>query len=218
MVLAAGASSRFGSPKLLAPLRGRPVLQHTLDAVASAGLGDVVVVLGADAPAVEATIAWRGERRVRNGRPGDGLASSLRVGLDAAAVEVPGAAEVPGPEAALVVLGDQPAVRPEVIRAVLDAAASPGSAGALFVRPRYPEDPAPNPVLVRRDAWPLAAALRGDRGLGPLLAARPELVAEVPVEGANPDVDTPEDLAALAAGRPGGRGRSAGSAAARDRT
>ncbi len=210
MVLAAGASSRFGSPKLLAPLRGRPVLQHTLDAVAAAGLGDVVVVLGADAGAIEAAIAWRGERRVRNGRPEDGLASSLRVGLDAAA-------ETPAAEAALVVLGDQPAVRPDVIRAVLDAAASPGAAGARFVRPRYPEDPAPNPVLVRRDAWELAAALRGDRGLGPLLAARPESVAEVPVAGANPDVDTPEDLAALAAPRPGGHPRSAGTAAARDR-
>jgi CTP:molybdopterin cytidylyltransferase MocA len=52
---------------------------------------------------------------------------------------------------------------------------------------------------VRRAAWALAAGLDGDRGLGPLLARRPDLVAEVPVAGNNPDVDTPADLAALAA-------------------
>ena len=42
-----------------------------------------------------------------------------------------------------------------------------------------------------------AAGLEGDRGLGPLLAAHPELVHEVAVDGPIPDVDTPADLAAL---------------------
>lgn len=193
LVLAAGASSRFGSPKLLAPLRGRPLLQHALDAVAAAGIDDVVVVLGADAEAVEAAIAWRRERRTVNVRPEDGLSSSLRVGLDAAA-------EVPGADAALVVLGDQPAVRPGVMRAVLTVGASPGAAAAYFVRPRYTDDPAPNPVLVRRAAWALAEGLVGDWGLGPLMASHPNRVVEVPVEGANPDVDTPADLATMTAG------------------
>ncbi len=187
VVLAAGASSRFGSPKLLAPLAGRPLLAHALDAVALAGVGDVVVVLGAGAADVEVAIAWRGERRVVNERPQDGLSSSLRVGLDAAAEDAAVAA-------VLVVLGDQPAVRPAVIRAILGAAdASP----APFVRARHAADGTPNPVLVRRDAWAMASALDGDRGLGPFLAAHPELVLEVPVEGANPDIDTPADLAAL---------------------
>lgn len=195
VVLAAGASRRFGSPKLLAALDGRPLLQHALDAVAAAGLRDVVVVLGDDAPAIEAAMTWRGERRVTNPRPGDGLASSLRVGLDAA-VEVPDAGAV------LVVLGDQPALRGDVIAAVVDAADDPALTALPFVRARYADDPAPNPVLVRRSAWALAAGLDGDRGLGPLLAARPHLVAEVEVTGTNPDVDTPADLAALAASDP----------------
>lgn len=189
VVLAAGASSRFGSQKLLAGLHGQPVLQRTLDAVAEAGLDDVVAVLGTEAAEVERAIAWRAERRVTNERPQDGLSSSLRVGLDAAS-------EDPAAEAVLVVLGDQPAIRADVIRAVMDAAQ--GSA-TPFVRARYAEDGAPNPVLVRRSAWAMAASLSGDRGLGPLLAARPELVLEVPVAGANPDVDTPADLAALQA-------------------
>jgi molybdenum cofactor cytidylyltransferase len=187
IVLAAGASSRFGSPKLLAPLAGRAVLQHVLDALAAAGIDDVVVVLGDGRAAVEAAIDWHGERRVVNERPGDGLSSSLRVGLDAAAEDA-------AAEAVLVVLGDQPALQPGVIHSIFEAAeASP----APFVRARHAADGAPNPVLVRRAGWAMAAGLAGDRGLAPLLAARPELVFEVVVEGANPDVDTPDDLANL---------------------
>ena len=185
IVLAAGASRRFGSPKLLAPLAGRPVLQHVLDAVAASPVGDVVVVLGDGASAIETAIEWRTERRAVNPRPQDGLSSSLRVGLDAAA-------EDPLAEAALVILGDQPSVRPAVIRAVIAAAAN---VPEPIIRARYSDDEAPNPVLIRRPAWALAAGLDGDRGLGPLLAHRPELVGEVAVDGRNPDIDTPADLA-----------------------
>jgi molybdenum cofactor cytidylyltransferase len=187
-VLAAGASTRFGSPKLLADLDGRPVLQHVLDAVGNAGLDDVVVVLGDGAAAVERAIDWRRQRRVINPRPQDGLSSSLHVALRAAAGD-------PAFEAAIILLGDQPAVRPEAIRGVIDAAEA---SGRPFVRARYARDGAPNPVLIRRPAWPEAMALEGDRGLGPLLAANPDRVELVDVDGDNPDVDTPEDLARVA--------------------
>jgi molybdenum cofactor cytidylyltransferase len=192
VVLAAGASRRFGSPKLLAPLGGRPLLQHALDALAASGLEQVVVVLGDEARSVEQAITWRGERRALNPRPQDGLSSSLRIGLDAAADD-------PAIDAVLVVLGDQPSLRPEVVAAVLAAAEV---TDRLIVRVRYAADDAPNPVLVRRPAWALAAGIDGDHGLGPLLASRPDLVAEASVAGRNPDVDTPADLARLA---PSGR-------------
>lgn len=188
VVLAAGAGRRFGSQKLLARLAGRPLLQHVLDAVATAGL-PVVVVLGHNGSAIEAGIAWRAERRVVNARPQDGLSSSLRIGLDTAA-------EDPAVDAVLVVLGDQPAIRPNVIAAVLAAA---DTAAEPIVRVRYAHDAAPNPVLVRRAAWALAAGLGGDRGLGPLFASRPDLVTEVSVTGGNPDVDTRADLDRAAA-------------------
>ena len=187
VVLAAGASTRFGSPKLLAPLDGRPLLQHALDAVADAGLADAVVVLGRGADDVEAAIAWRSERRVVNPRPEDGLSSSLRVGLAQRDGRRRGGCGI-------VVLGDQPALRPDVVRAVVAAAET---APVPIVRPRYAADDAPNPVVLRRAAWPLAEGVDGDRGLGPLLAARPDLVLEVPVDGANPDVDTVADLVRL---------------------
>jgi molybdenum cofactor cytidylyltransferase len=192
IVLAAGSGSRFGSAKQLAPLDGRPLLQHPLDALAAAGVEDVVVVLGDGAGSIESAITWRDERRRVNPRPQDGLASSLRVGLDAAA-------EDPSVEAVLVVLGDQPSLSAGVIRSVLDAAAT---TYRPIVRVRWAADGAPNPVLVRRAAWALAAGLEGDRGLGPLLVQRPDLVAEVPAAGRLPDVDTPADLATLVVARP----------------
>jgi CTP:molybdopterin cytidylyltransferase MocA len=143
------------------------------------------VVLGADSAAVIDAVTWRTERVEINPRPMDGLSSSLRIGLDAAA----GDRTV---DAVLVLLGDQPAVRPEVIAAVLGAAET---SPKPIIRVRYSDDDAPNPVLIRRAAWALAAGLSGDRGLQPLLAERPDLVAEVAAPGSNPDIDTPEDLA-----------------------
>ena len=187
VVLAAGAGTRFGGGKLLAPLDGRPVLQHVLDRLAEAGIEDIVVVVGDDAAALEDEIDWRRERRVRNPDPGRGLSSSVRVGIEAVGPEV---------EGALIVLGDQPLVSVDTIRALLEGTAD---AARPIVVPVYPGDDGRNPVLVGRDAFGLVAEATGDRGLGPVIAAHPELVREVQVdiEGGNPDVDTRTDLVAL---------------------
>lgn len=186
VVLAAGAGSRFGGGKLLAPLAGRPVLQHVLDALAPIGLGEIVVVVGADPAGVAAGIDWRGERIVPNPHPDRGLASSLQLGVAALGM---------GRQAALIVLGDQPDVRAEVIRQLLEAETT---ARRPVLVPCYAEGGGRNPVLLRRSSWSQIDRLEGDRGLGDWLAAHPEEVLEVAVEGCNPDVDTPADLALLA--------------------
>ena len=81
------------------------------------------------------------------------------------------------------------------IRAVLDAAPD---AGRPIVVPVYPGDGGRNPVLVGREAFGLVAEATGDRGLGPVIAAHPELVREVLVDAAgNPDIDTRADLVAM---------------------
>lgn len=185
VVLAAGAGTRFGGGKLLAPLAGRPVLQHVLDAVAAAGLERVVVVLGDDAAAVEPAIAWRAERRVVNPDPARGLASSVRIGIAALDPEV---------DRAVVVLGDQPRVPAAAFTGLLGA---PADHARPVVVPVYPDDGGRNPVLLERAAFAHAADLQGDRGFGPWIAAHPELVREVPVIGQNPDMDTRADHVAL---------------------
>ena len=196
VVLAAGAGTRFGGAKLAAPLGGRPILQHVLDALDEAGLTDVVVVLGDEAPALESAIAWRGERRIRNPDPARGLSSSVRLGLAEVGADAAGV---------LLVLGDQPAITASLVRQVLDAAAG---VDRPVIVPRYADDSARNPIYVARAAFGLVDEVTGDRGLGPALAAHPDLVHEVPVVGSNPDVDRPADLVAAAAATWGARVRA----------
>ena len=184
LVLAAGAGSRFGGGKLLARIGGRPILQHVLDALAAAGLGEVVVVLGRDAESIEAEITWRGERRVVNPAPERGLSSSLQLGFGAIGPDV---------AAVLVALGDQPLVSTAVIQALMEA---PADDARPIVVPVYPDDGGRNPVLLRRAAYHLVGEATGDRGFGPVLEAHPDLVTEVAANGRsveNPDVDTAAD-------------------------
>lgn len=206
VILAAGSASRFGGPKALALLEGRPLLEHALEAARAAHLEPVVVVLGAAADEIEAAVRWGDAQRVRNPQPERGLASSLALGIEAIA------AALPAVDAAVVILGDQPRTAPAVIAAlrtrfeataaarapgpvVASGVATPG--GRPLVVPRYVGGSGGNPVLVARSAFDLAAAQRGDRGLGPLIEAHPELVEDVPVAGDNPDVDTRDDLTHL---------------------
>lgn len=185
LILAAGAATRFGAAKVFAPLGGRPLVDRVIEAAVAAGLGEIVVVLGPRSP-LEASADLGRARIVRNPRPEEGLSSSVRIGLEALGPEL---------DAAVVLLGDQPLVRPEVIRALLDAGVP---ADRSIVVPRYAGGGGQNPTLVLRSGWSLAGELSGDRGFGPLIAAHPELVVEVPADGSNPDVDTPADLAIVA--------------------
>jgi molybdenum cofactor cytidylyltransferase len=190
LILAAGAASRFGAPKALAHLAGRPLLEHVLATARSSGLDPIVVVLGVAADAIEGRVAWAGERRIVNPDPGRGLGSSLKLGLAAIA------AEEPASDAALILLADQPRTSPGVIAALLAAGVDRHRPVAV---PQYVGGGGSNPVLLDRSAFDLADSVTGDHGLGPLIRARPDLVREVPVSGTNPDVDTRADLAALAA-------------------
>ena len=170
---------------MFAPLGGRPLVDRVIDAAVAAGLGEIVVVLGPGSPA-EANADLERVRIVRNPNPEEGLSSSVRIGLAALGQDV---------DAALVLLGDQPLVRAEVIRALVSEDVPPGRS---IVVPRYAGGGGQNPTLVLRAAWPLAEGLTGDRGFGPLIAAHPDLLVEVPADGSNPDVDTHADMALVA--------------------
>jgi molybdenum cofactor cytidylyltransferase len=190
LVLAAGAARRFGGPKLVAPLEGRPLVAHVLDVAARARLtGLLSSVVGVVAPgdqAVTALAAASGAVTVTNQSPELGLSSSLRCGL----------AALGDAEAALVLLGDQPRVRLDVL-AVLVAAWHEGLGN--LIRPRYAASPAEpgHPVLVDRSLWPLVERLEGDAGMGTILPAGSPGVALIEVDGRNPDVDSPADLQSL---------------------
>jgi molybdenum cofactor cytidylyltransferase len=176
VILAAGASTRFGSPKQLARIGGTTMLEAVAEIARNAGLAPIIAVVPPDLTVPPGVLA------VPNDRPGDGLSRSLRLGFD----EVPDEAD-----AAVILLGDQPTLSVSTVRAVVDGvrdrAVVAAEAGARLGPP----------VLVMRRAFAEVDAARGDEGLRRLLAERPELVTRVTVESHPPDVDTPADLRAL---------------------
>ena len=81
LVLAAGQSTRMGSPKALAEFGGRPLLEHVLAAPLLRELGDVVVVLGHHADALRPIVDRLGYRSVLNPDPDRGRTGSVQTGL-----------------------------------------------------------------------------------------------------------------------------------------
>ncbi len=193
LVLAAGRSRRFGADKLLAELRGRPVLAHVLatvrDAIRKTTLHGGLAVIPAGVPEREALLASADFEYVRNPDPAAGVARSLALGLETLAARHPDA------DAALVFQGDQPLLPGDVIARLVAA----GRESTPVVRPRFAGAPGVpgHPVLLHRSFWPRAGELRGDAGFAPLLRKYPELVTAIDVPGINPDISTPSDLARL---------------------
>lgn len=113
MVLAAGRSSRMGTlNKLLAPLDGKPMLCHVVEAALAAGLADVVVVTGHMREQVEAALRGLPVRFVHNPDYREGLASSLKAGVAALSRDIDGA---------FIILGDMPRIRADHLRRLADA-------------------------------------------------------------------------------------------------
>lgn len=191
IVLGAGQSSRFGSDKLTAPLHGRPVLAHALDTLATrarSGLLRALFVVVRDPDGEEARLGRdAGAIIVGSPRAAEGLALSLRAGLERVAATAPATGA-----AALVVLGDQPALRGDVID---DVVRRWRITGADAVRPRYADrtDEPGHPVLLDRRLWDEVSRLEGDSGPGKFLLGHAVELVDVP--GRNPDIDTPADLA-----------------------
>ena len=151
-MLAAGEGARFGGPKQLAPLAGRPLLEHVVRTMLAV-CDRVVVVLGARADEVRAGVDLGGAEVVVCGDWAEGPFASLRGGIAELGDE---------PDAVIVALGDQPSLSRERIDAVL-----------AFDAPiaRALDGGAPShPVVIRRGAALTHDALRSAPGveLGPL--------------------------------------------------
>lgn len=184
IVLAAGASTRFGSPKQLVRLNGRPLLHRAVSrAVAVAGQS-VTVVLGANAAALAPLLRHTPATVVINRDWAEGMASSVRVGVG----RVPAAAD-----AALLMLADQPAVTAEDLRRLIGtwrrqpqcivAAHYSGTVGV--------------PAIFPREDFSALCALRGEAGARALLRRGGARVVRVALPSAAIDIDTPEDLLKL---------------------
>jgi molybdenum cofactor cytidylyltransferase len=189
LLLAAGLARRMGQPKVFLELDGRPLLLHALDRLLDPAIADAVVVVGPGDLARTTDLLGGRARAVVNPAPEQGQSSSLRVGVDALA---------PGTEAVVIALGDQPTVSPAVVPGLIRRWRE---SGRPVVAPRY-TDGRGNPVLFAAAVLPELRAVSGDQGARAVIARDPGRVAVLELdEPMPPDVDTPEDLARLRAGR-----------------
>lgn len=99
LILAAGGSSRMGSPKQLLPVHGRPMLEFVVAQACASQLDDVVVVLGGHAALIKERVDFGRGRPIVNRDFRSGMSSSLRLGLGSLARET---------GRTVIILGDQP--------------------------------------------------------------------------------------------------------------
>lgn len=193
MVLAAGASRRFGAAdKLLADAGdGVPVAARVLDALGRAGVATIVVVVrpGADrlVEALRAHVTSRALRFVDNAGANLGLASSIAAGL----------AHVPADASGLLVTpADLPGLTVSTVERLLTAYDADGCGRIAYAA--LPDGSQRNPVVWPPRLWPGLAGLSGDVGGKALIEEDAIVHGAVVVRVADAaelsDIDTPGDL------------------------
>lgn len=186
VVVAAGSSRRLESPKQLLPFRGATLLDATLTTARACGFDQLLVTLGGDAAdRIRAEVDLHGTEVVQSPTPTEGCASSIRAAVDAVDPDATGM---------VLLLGDQPKVRPDDVAALV-AAAGGDPLGVC----RY-EDGRGHPLWLGRAVFDDLRELQGDKAVWKVLEGGRHPVTDVPVAGTIPiDVDTTEDHQLLVA-------------------
>jgi molybdenum cofactor cytidylyltransferase len=186
IILAAGTSTRMGAVKQLLRLDDRPLLQRVLDNVRASQATEIILVLGFSAEAIQREIDAPNVRVVINDSYQQGMGTSLRAGLSA--VDRLAAA-------AIIVLADQPFVRPATLDRLI---AEHHRSGAQIVIPTY-RGFRGNPVLLDRSVFPEMMALNGDIGCRAIFGDHLEEIVKVPVDdvGILLDIDRQGDFEAF---------------------
>ncbi|WP_020481316.1 nucleotidyltransferase family protein [Methylomonas sp. MK1] len=184
IILAAGASSRMGSPKQLLIWQDRPLLAHALTNAQSVLADRVVVVLGANAEAIKAAVDLDGISVALNPDWADGMAGSIRAGIEA----LPATAG-----AVLLMLCDQPLINAAHLQNLLRAWQQ---APECIVASQYAESFGV-PAVFPAEFFQQLASLTGDRGAKSLLAKLDSHLVKIPLPEAELDIDNSEDYSYL---------------------
>jgi len=189
VILAAGASSRYGQPKQLLHYEGRSLLRRAAEATADSCCRPIVVVLGASARLCADELRGLPVHLTENTKWMEGMGGSLRTGIAVVSALKP---EVVG---AVVMLCDQPLVSAQIIEAL---AQRYRESGAPIVASAYARTLGV-PALFDRSLFGQLLSLRGDGGARRIIERSGGDVAAVPFPGGIVDIDTPQDYAVLEA-------------------
>lgn len=184
IILAAGASSRMGSPKQLLIWQDRPLLAHAIDSARSVLAERIVVVLGANAEAIKEAVDLNGISVALNPDWANGMAGSIRVGIQA----LPATAS-----AVLLMLCDQPLISAAHLQNLLQAWQNTPE---CIVVSQYAESFGV-PAVFPATFFAQLAGLTGDRGAKPLMMQCQETLVRVPLPEAELDIDTQSDYQRL---------------------
>jgi molybdenum cofactor cytidylyltransferase len=180
IVLAGGEGRRFGGPKQLALLRGKPLIEWSVEAMLAVSVIDsVLVVLGANADAIRGGTKLGAARAIVCDGWREGMAASLRLGI----------CDLREADLVAITLADQPLITPEAIAAVIHELDS----GASAARATYHGRPG-HPVAIRRSLFSAVSELRGDVGAKNLLSTSGARGVECSQLCSDRDVDSPEEL------------------------
>lgn len=189
IILAAGDSTRMGTPKQLLAWNGTSLLRHAISQALALPNADVVVVLGAKLDAMRREIGDLPALVVENPNWREGMGSSLRAGLRALLDTQPGT------EAVIFHLCDQPLVSAAIMEAL---AARHRESGCALVASEY-GGTLGVPALFDRSLFPELLALGGAEGARQVIRRHCALAAAIPFPGGEIDIDTADDYARLIA-------------------
>ena len=182
VVLAAGESTRFGSPKQLLKMGGRTLLETVVGRFTESRVDEVIVVLGRDSELIQRKVALGRARVVTNRDYEKGLSSSIRTGIEAVGRES---------GAVILALGDQPLILVATIGALVQSYLETGGpvVAPYFRRQRG------NPVLFDRKLFPYLKRIEGDRGAKAVIKEHGWKVVRVDVKdpGVLLDIDSEAD-------------------------
>lgn len=183
ILLAAGASTRMGSPKQLLDLHGDSVLRHIAKEALKAECGPILLVLGAYADEIKNHVKDLSIEIVMNANWPEGMGSSIRTGIEALQTGHPACTS------ALIMATDQPDVSSDLITRILK---QHQDTAKPIVACRYGDGFGP-PVLFQSHFFPGLLALKGDTGAKALVKQHIQEVTWTDFEQGIYDLDTKTD-------------------------
>lgn len=187
IILAAGESSRLGSPKQLLKYKGETLIRRSIRAGHDAGCKPVIVVLGAYSDLIEKSIITDDAIRTYNHGWKEGICSSIRTGVSQL-LDMD-----PEEEETFIMLCDQPKVDGILIRKMIQEKRKTGKG---MVACAY-DGTFGVPVLYHKTYFSELLALKGNKGAKKILLSHPNEVATVPFPSGVIDIDTIDDYKAL---------------------